>query len=105
MADEVEKWVLVGKKTLSAPMVKPDEPIRFGEVLALSPGRALDYVKDKTYTGPNRMELPMFYPLDSHEARVAIARATGTAIPQAEEQPQVRGRARRSGISGRTQGA
>jgi hypothetical protein len=72
--------VLVGYKTLSAPLVKPGDPIRYGEVVEVE-GEALEWVKKSVYIDGDNYECDVFVLADSEEGKRAIAIANGDAPP------------------------
>lgn len=84
---ETQKFVLVGYKTLSAPIVRLEDPIRYGDVVEVS-GKALEWLKKSTYLDDDNYECDTFVPADSEEGKRAIAIANGEIQP-----PRVRRRA------------
>ena len=88
-----KKMALVGCKTLSAMIVKKDDPIVRGEVLELS-GRALEYAETKLYQDELGNVHNMFEPADSAVARRVIAEVTGIPEPMDEERAASRRRTR-----------
>ena len=86
-AAKPEKFVLVGYKTLSAPIVRLEDPIRYGDVVEVS-GKALEWLKKSTYLDDDNYECDTFVPADSEEGKRAIAIASGEMPP-----PRVRRRA------------
>lgn len=76
-ADEgTERLVMVGYKTLSAPIVLPEDVIRYGQVVELR-GRALEWAKNAVYVDRDGYECDVFVAEDSREGQDAISIAKG----------------------------
>lgn len=80
-APETKRLVMVGYKTLSAPVIRLEDPIRYGEVVEVG-GQALAYAEKAVYIDADNFECNVFVPEDSEEGKRAIAIASGEALPQ-----------------------
>jgi hypothetical protein len=82
-----KRLVLVGYKTLSAPLLVQDDVIRYGQTLELE-GKALEWATNAVYTDQDGYECDVFAEEGSREAEEAVAIVKG-------ERPRKQGSRRR----------